>query len=299
MADNDLLVPARIARMTLGALVEELVLPRLVSRDSEVEFSGKGGTVVNVRVPATVTGGGARTYTQTQRDASTPIILDRIAETTVPLTMGPELYKGVPITDSELTFELDDFEGRIVSPLAQVVGMGAEAALVAVMNAVAPDASSAPALTGADIHDKIINIRMILNKRNVPQNGRILAVSPEIEAMLLRDAQNRLVRYDASGSTEALRNANVGRLYGFDIYVSNALTANSLIAFQREAFTFATRAPIVPTGVQCGNAINWQGFALRVHRDYDSAFLQDRVIVATFAGAAVVDAQRIVRAVAA
>lgn len=299
MADNNLVTPVRIARIAIAALNNELVLPRLVNRDAETEFTGGSGTVVNVRVPPTVTGGGARTYSQTLRDANTPIVLDRISETTVPLTMGPELYKGVPITDDEATFEITEYEQRFITPLAQVVAEGADAALNTVVNGVTADPDITPALDGSDIHDAIIEIRKELNLRNVPAAGRILAVSPDVEAMLLRDPQNRLVRYDASGSTEALRNAEVGRLYGFNVVVVNSLTANSAIAFQREAFTFAMRAPVIPQGVQWGESISYSGLALRVHRDYDTAFLQDRIIVAAFAGAAVLDARRVIRVVAA
>lgn len=299
MPANNFLTPTIIAKTAIGALVKDLVLPRLVSRDAEAEFGGGEGTVINVRVPATVTGGGARSYGQTQRDAATPIVLDRLAETTIPVTMGPILYKGVPVTDEEFTFELSDFTGQVLDPLTQIVGVGAEAVLVNEMNAFTASTSITPAADGSDLHEAILEARMTLNKRNVPPGGRVLAVSPEIELLLLSDPQNRLVRYDASGSTEALRNANIGRLYNMDVVVSNDLTALSFMIFQKEAFTFVMRAPVVPAGVPFGQGVSFQGLALRFIRDYDSAFLQDRAIVSTFAGAETLDAQRAIRVVAA
>jgi hypothetical protein len=299
VATNTFLTPQKIARTAIGALVQDLVLPRLVSRDAEAEFSGGSGTVVNVRVPPTVTGGGARTYTQVLRDAGTPIVLDTITETTIPVAMGPEIYKGVPVTDEQFTFTLTDFTTQVLDPLMQIVGMGAEAVLVNEMNTFAASTTITPDADGSDLHDAILEARMVLNKRNLPAGGRVLAVSPEIELLLLQDPANRLVRYDASGSSEALRNATIGRLYGMDVVVANELTALSFMIFTREAFAFVMRAPVVPAGVPFGQGVSFQGLALRFIRDYDSAFLQDRAIVSAYAGAETLDAQRAIRVVAA
>lgn len=299
MPANDFLTPQVIARTAIGALVQDLVLPRLVSRDAEADFGGGNGTVVNVRIPPTVSGGGVRTYSQTNRDAAQPIVLDTITETTIPVTMGPEIYKGVAVTDEDFTFELRDFTAQVLDPLVQIVGQGAETVLVNEMNAFPADTTIVPALDGSDVHESVLEARMVLNKRNVPQGGRTLAVSPEIELALLKDPENRLVRYDASGSSEALRNATIGRLYGMDVVTSNALTPNSAIIFVREAFTFVMRAPAIPAGVNFGQGVSFQGLALRFIRDYDSAFLQDRAIVSTYAGAETLDAQRAIRLVAA
>lgn len=299
MPANQFLTPEVIARTAIGALVQDLVLPRMVSRDAEADFGGGNGTVVNVRVPATVSGGGARTYTQTLRDAGTPIVLDKLSETTIPVTMGPELYKGAPVTDDDLTMELTDFTTQVLDPLTQVVGVGAEAVLATEMNGFTADATNTPNVNGTDIHKSILKARLTLNKRHVPQTGRMLVISPEVELMLLDDPSNRLVRYDASGSAEALRNATIGKLYGMPTVTSTELAANSYMIFTREAFTFVMRAPVVPRGVAFGQSVSYQGLALRFLRDYDSAFLQDRAIVSTFAGAETLDANRAVRVVAA
>jgi hypothetical protein len=298
VAANVFYTPEVISRLMIGALVQDLVLPRLVNTDASADFTGGSGTVVNVRTPPTVTGGGARTYTQTLRDAATPIILDRINEATVPVTIGPMLYKGAPITDEDLTFELTDFTRQVIEPLAQPVGIGAEATLAAVINAFPASATITPALNASEIHGAILEARMELDKRYVPKQGRVLVVSPEIEMWLLIDEANRLVRYQDSGSTDALREAQIGRLYGMPVVGSTELTANSFIIMSRDAFVFVLRAPEVPAGVSFGSSIAYQGLALRFIRDYDSAFMQDRAVVNTFAGAQVLDAARAIRVVA-
>lgn len=299
MAGNTFLTPTVISKVAIGALVQDLVLPRLVNRDVEADFQGGTGTVVNVRIPPTVTGGGARTYTQALRDAATPIVLDRITETTIPVTIGPMLYKGVPVTDEEFTFTLTDFTRQVIEPIVQPVGIGAEALLAAEINSFPASTTIVPAADGSDIHDAILEARMTLDKRYVPKQGRMLIVSPEVEMMLLSDPINRLVRYQDSGSTEVLREANIGRLYGMPVIGSTELTAKSFVIMTRDAFTFVMRAPSVPAGCTFGQSVSYQGMAMRFIRDYDSAFMQDRAICSVFAGAETLDAQRAIRVVAA
>jgi hypothetical protein len=299
VAGNTFLTPTVISKVAIGALVQDLVLPRLVNRDVEADFQGGSGTVVNVRIPPTVTGGGARTYTQTLRDASTPIVLDRIVETTIPVTIGPMLYKGVPVTDEEFTFTLTDFTRQVIEPIVQPVGIGAEALIAAEINSFTASTTIVPAADGSDIHDAILEARMTLDKRYVPKQGRMLIVSPEVEMMLLSDPINRLVRYQDSGSTEVLREANIGRLYGMPVIGSTELTAKSFVIMTRDAFTFVMRAPSVPAGCTFGQSVSYQGMAMRFIRDYDSAFMQDRAICSVFAGAETLDAQRAIRVVAA
>ena len=65
----------------------------------------------------------------------------------------------------------------------------------------------------------IVNLRTILSRSNIPQAGRWLIVPPEFYALLLRD--DRFIRVNESGTDQGLRNANVGRIAGFDVYESN------------------------------------------------------------------------------
>lgn len=298
MAANVFYTPEVVAKLMIGALVQDLILPRMVTRELERDFTGGSGTVINVRTPPTVTGGGARTYTQTLRDAGTPIVLDQINEATVPVTIGPMLYKGSAITDEDFTFEIVDFTRQVIEPLAQPVGVGAEAVLAAEINNFTASATITPDLTAEGIHSAILEARLALNKRYVPMQGRVLVVSPEVEMALLIDDANRLVRYQDSGSVEALRNATVGRLYGMDVVTSTELTANTFAIFTREAFAFVMAVPPVPAGCPFGASVSYQGMGLRFIRDYDSAFMQDRAVVSVFAGAETLDAQRAIRVVA-
>ncbi|QGZ53362.1 P22 coat protein - protein 5 domain protein (plasmid) [Streptomyces sp. QHH-9511] len=74
--------------------------------------------------------------------------------------------------------------------------------------------------TPTDAYNKVlVPLRTKLNRANVPTEGRYVVGSPEFVGSLLSD--DRFVRVDASGTSEALRNGMVGRAAGFDILESN------------------------------------------------------------------------------
>lgn len=90
-------------------------------------------------------------------------------------------------------------------------------ALESGVSAAAPDHSRAYA--GATIAKAdILLARQLLNEAKVPLEDRWGVVSPAEEAALL--AISEFVRIDESGGSEALRNGRIGKLFGFDIYVS-------------------------------------------------------------------------------
>ncbi|WP_127468759.1 P22 phage major capsid protein family protein [Streptomyces sp. B27] len=71
-----------------------------------------------------------------------------------------------------------------------------------------------------DAYNKIlIPLRVKLNRASVPTEGRYVVITPELEGSLLQD--DRVVRVDASGTDQALRNGIIARAAGFDILMSN------------------------------------------------------------------------------
>lgn len=299
MAANAFQTPETIARMALGILQREIVLPKLVNRQAEAEFQPGLGGVINIRKPATLTGGGVRTYTQAARDAGTEIVFDNAQDTVVPITIDTHIYKGVKITDDDFLLNLRDFGSQILAPQVRILVEGLEAAVAAQLATLGDDLEIAA--DGSDLHDQLIAARALLNAQNVPLAGRVLVISPEIETMLLLDAQDKIMRFDSTGQvgTPALREATIGRLYGFNIIIANALDAGTAVAMNRDATSLVVAAPPVPEGVVFGRSISSEGLALRYIRDYDARFTQDRSLVSTFYGTDTLDGNRAVRLVTA
>jgi hypothetical protein len=72
----------------------------------------------------------------------------------------------------------------------------------------------------------LVRLRTALDRANVPQLGRWVAVSPEFHAMLTLDP--RFTDAGAAGSANALTNGVVGRAAGFEIRVSSNLPAGTV-----------------------------------------------------------------------
>lgn len=133
----------------------------------------------------------------------------------------------------------------------------------------------------------------VLSIRGVPLHGRTLAVGSNWEAALL--GLENLNKVNEAGTGDVLNAATLGRLYGFTIVVDYALGANDAFAFQKEAIALATRVTAPPRGAKLSSTVAANGFTLRYLQDYDPTIITDRAVVDTFAGARVVDSQRVLR----
>jgi hypothetical protein len=277
---NTFLTGTQIANTAIGLLARQLVLPQTVVRVSGDNFGGTNGDTVTIRVPVKVAA----------REQATPgaaITYDDITETSATVTVA-HLYNGVKVTDEDLATEIASFGAQILDPQIAGVVEGAEAELASVMNALSSDDTFALTATDADTIATLLGARQALSSANVPQGDRFLAVSPEIATRLLsleglRDAS-------AAGDSNALREASVGRIFGFTVVESSALTAGTAVAYHRTSFAFANFAAPVPSGAADGAVVNRNSLALRWVRQYDPDILSDRSVVSTFAGAAGLDA---------
>lgn len=280
-----LLTSQQVSSLSVGLLSRSLVLPNTVSRIPGAEFSGRNGDTITVRtsVPGTA------------REQATPgatITYDALNEVGVDVTLS-HLYHATRVTDEMLTYGLVDFGAQVSAVQMDAVARGAEDELAGVMNALASDDTFAASATDADTIATLLGAREALGGANVPAGDRFLAVSSTIATRLLSVEGFRSV--EQAGSDGALRDAVVGRLYGFTIVESNALTAGTAVAYHRSGFVFANRAPVVPRGASDSSTATAGGVSLRHIFQYQPDILSDASVVSTFAGAAVVDANRVVK----
>lgn len=81
-------------------------------------------------------------------------------------------------------------------------------------------ASSPIALTASNVYENIVKLRTKLDKANVPVNGRTIVIPPDVYALLLNDTTHFAVVQPATGENMIV-NGLVGRIAGFDVYMSN------------------------------------------------------------------------------
>jgi hypothetical protein len=278
MADNTFIKASKVVLAGLGVLQRETILPQLVWKDGIGDFSGAYNDTVSVRVPAYMV---ARTRTLR---AGTPLTMDNFEETKVDVTLDKDVYKGVNISDEEMTLDIADFQAEVGDPVLRAIVTGVEDAL-------ADEITGANYATTVDFDDtdpyhSITSARKALNDANVPASGRVLVVGSSIEQFILealKDAPG------AASDQSALRDATIGRYAGFQIVSHNSIPPDEAYAFHKTAFILVTRAPIVPAGATWGASQSYQGLSLRVLRDYDPLYVRDRYIGSVYVGTAVVN----------
>ena len=71
----------------------------------------------------------------------------------------------------------------------------------------------------------VADVRKTLNKNQAPLSNRYLVMDPDAEAKLL--VLDAIAGADKSGDTRALREANMGRIMGFDMYMSQNVQSHT------------------------------------------------------------------------
>lgn len=285
---NSLYTPTQAARSTLAALRYLSVLPRTVRQDFSSEFVAGRGRTVDVKKPVALSNP-ARDYTDANRTARDAIVFDELSQDTVPVRMDKQVYSAVRLPDDFATFTLTSMEQQVLRPQAEAVAEAVVDPLVAVFNGHAAGIT-AVVRDGKSVLNAIIEARANLNARKVPMGGRTLAVGVEVEQYLL--TLDQLQKANEAGTDGMLREATIGRLFGFDIIVDPNLTADEGIAYNRDFAAHVTRPSRAPEGAAKTATVSQDGFALRWIQHYNPLQLEDQSVVDTFVGADVLDAAR-------
>lgn len=276
---NTLLTAKGVSSLAVALLTRTLVLPMTVSRIPGGEYGGpNGGTItVRVRTPRAA---------RTQASPGATITYDDLAETPVDVTLA-HLYDAARLTEEDLSLSIEDFGAQVTQPQVASVGIGAEDQLATAMNAITADAVSI-----TDVAASLQAAREALTNANVPASERYVAVAPDILTMIL--GVSDFVRADATGdSLPAIRTATAGRIYGLQVVESPAITAGHAVAYHRSSFAFATRVPVPPRGATQSDTANYGGLGMRQIFQYQPDILSDVSVLSTFAGASLVDANRV------
>ena len=276
---NSFIKATKVVNTALGVLMRETVLPQLVWRDAAGDFAGVYGDTVTIRVPAYIV---ARTRALR---SSGPLVMDDLSETSVDVKLDTDVYKGINVTDENLTLDIVDFSAQVLSPILRSIVVGVEDELAGSIS----DATYA--LTGtfseaAPLHS-VLDARRQLNDCYVPSSGRALVVGSQIEQIILEDLASRPVA--APAEQNALTDATISTNYGgFHVVLANGIAPDECFAIHKTAFVLSSRAPFVPDGASWGATQSNGGFAIRVIKDYDPLYVRDRCIGSSWIGSDVV-----------
>ncbi|MCK9496598.1 MAG: hypothetical protein M0R75_14040 [Dehalococcoidia bacterium] len=270
----------RVIRTSLGLLERDTVLANLVWRDAAGDFRGARGDAVTIRLPAyskarkrNIRNGGNR-------------LTDNLTERTVVVTLDSNLYNKIPITDPELTLDIDDFNRTITVPVTNGLVRGLEDEIIAEVEAATYPVQHQLALDLDEPYKTVTAARRRLNDARVPMDGRAIVCGSGVEEVFLNSEQ--FIRADRSGDTGAFRSAEIGRVAGFPVFVVPGMDPDKAFAFHRSAFVLSTRAPLVPRGAPWGASASWEGFSLRLVQAIDPDEIVDNFHADVYVGTNVV-----------
>lgn len=210
-------IPELWSARLLYALEKAHVATNLVNRNYEGEISNHGDTVhINTIGAITV-----KSYTK-NTDIDAPETLTTTDQT---LVIDQAKYFNFQVDDVDKVQAagelVDTAMGRAAYALADVSDaylLGVIAAGAAAGNTIG-SAAAPIALTASNVYENIVKLKTKLDKANVPNTGRTIVVPPDVHSLLLLD--DRFAKSTATAGQEALINGLVGRIAGFDVYMSN------------------------------------------------------------------------------
>lgn len=202
---NDFLTAQEIAQESLLRLQNNLVMRELVFTDNEEDFADKGDTV-QVKKPATFEADefDGSTNSQDVDEDKVLVEMDKIADVSV------------DITSKELSLNIQDFGEQVAEGAMQAIAQKVDADIMQLYKDV-PYVAGTIGETPSELAD-IAQARKVLNQNKAPLNNRAAVWGPDAEANLL--TLDAIVNADKSGDTDALREANMGRVMGFDNFMS-------------------------------------------------------------------------------
>jgi hypothetical protein len=269
---HSFLNPEVIARASLSALRNRTIMAGLVWRNAETEYGGGTGDTLTIRRPPTFT---PRLFNRAEG-----IQPQDITEFGITISLDDIYDISVVLTDEEVLLDLRNLSDQVITPAMTGIADAMDQLVISTLDGL-------PTELTWDDSDPLLTLslaRMRMNRLGVPQAGRTLVLSPESAKRLLDTDTIR--RADASGNGgQALREASLGRLMGFDIYEYAKVPAEDVgYAFHREVMALASRALSNPPSGAQASGQSFEGYAIRTVRGYELRTKQQIISFDTLIG---------------
>lgn len=217
--------------------------PTVMNMDYEGDISDQGDTVrIHAIGPITVSDYTKNTdhaVPETLQDSATALLIDRAKMFNFQVDDIDRMQQKPKVMDEamrEAAYALANESDGYVAGLFTDIDTG---------NFVGTEASPKTGYTAANVYEYLVDLKVILDEDNVPEDGRFVIVPPFVHGYLLKDA--RFVSAGTVQTDQVLRNGAVGRAAGFDILLSNNVkfttvtTKYKCIAGHRIAWTMANQ----------------------------------------------------------
>lgn len=204
---NTFITPTVVAKLALPTLLNYFCMAGLVHRDYAKEFR-KVGESVRIRRPAILNA--------IEFDGDLEGSWQNIAETYVDIKMDKILTVPIEFTQKEATLDIANFNIQVVEPSMQALAQLVDQKLAQLYKDI-PYFQDLDETSQASILASLLDARKVQNDLKVPLGqNRYAVMSPLTTAALLAcDAFRDL---DKTGSTKALREASLGRLFTYEFF---------------------------------------------------------------------------------
>jgi hypothetical protein len=280
-------IPEIWANRGLELLRNQVVLAKLVSKDSDVDAFTVGKTL---HIPY------AGTMTANNKAADTAVTLQTPS--------GGTEVQVLLNKHKEVSFIIED--AAVAQSNQNLMDTYIEAGIIAIAEAIESDLTGLYAgftttpigVGGTDITLATVrSARKALNDQKAPQARRSLVLSSKDEISLLGDSNAQ--SYFAFAQQQAVQEGSIGRLYGFDVYMSQLVAFSTNfknLAFVPTAIMLAMRglpAPPANSGAVSTTVKDpISGLVLRVTMAYNASFLGTQVTIDCLYGVKVLQAAK-------
>lgn len=204
---NTFLTLQTIARQALPRLIENLVMPNLCYRDFSDTYSDLGDTI-RVRKPVVLE---AQEF-----DASSGVSYQDMKEGSVDVTLDKIATVDAKASAIETATNIGDLNRVFIEPaavaLAEKINADGLALHADVFNTVDCSTKNLAALAA---------VRKAMNVAKIPTSGRVAVWDPDADAAFM--TLDAIVHAEKSGSTQALREGSIGRVYGLENYMAQGV----------------------------------------------------------------------------
>lgn len=217
--DNDALIPELWAQEGLAILEENMVMARLVHRDFSNEVASFGD-VVNTRRPGTFSA-------KRKTDADSVSNQDAVA-TNVQVPLDQHVYVSFTIKDGEASKSFQDLVELYLTPAAQEIASSVDRILCGQIHEfLTNNVGELMTMNSTNAKSYLLATREKMNTNKAYAGGRNLILSPASETDLLET--ELFVSAEKRGDDgTALREASLGRVFGFDTYMDQNIPSVTL-----------------------------------------------------------------------
>ena len=207
---NTFLTLQTIARAALPRLMENLVFPNLAYRDFSDTFQNLGDTI-RVRKPA-------RLIAQDFNEGSGVEYQD-LKEDSISVTLDHIATVDARASAIETALNIDDLNRVFIEPAAVALAEKINADGLALYKDIPYVCGTAGATP--DSLEAFAQARRVLNQNKASTEGRVAVWDAEADAKFATIPA--IVNAEKSGSTQALRGGNIGRIFGIDNYMAQGV----------------------------------------------------------------------------